>query len=207
MKPIKLLIVIGVGLLMLACGPSQLFAPTSTPTPIPTPTVPPTPTPSPIEAVDLAAVIEQAGDMPMNCKAGDTSDMPPWTAEYLAKFPETDQSIYQSILCSGDDVGGAAIFLYEDQADVARAYSEIKNESDLDDLGEQASAEASCGIVVKPGVSAGMSCWAHYSFTRCNAVVRISLSGIKDAKSGAQFAYTYAKQLDEALTPLVCLDY
>ncbi len=176
--------------------PTTLPEPTMQPTAMPTekPTIVPTATatPVPLSALKLDSLLVQAGDLPAGLSGAQIRDTAP--AMFKA-VPQADKTIYQQFARNGSPAGGVAVFLYEDNANVDKAYSVIlagmgSDSKPVSKLGDKASI-----AILTVGMEGG-----DLIFTRCNGVVHIRMTGT----SSADEITSYAKRLDTRLSEVAC---
>ena len=160
--------------------------PTLKPTDVPTPT--PTATPIPFSELNLEDVLIQQGDLPPGVAGSQIRSHPPAMFNGIVK---PDYEIYQLFEQNGEQVGGVAVFVYEDMNKVKEAYEFI-----LEGMGGPSGTEpASLGDESAMVSIIGMTdlVWRH-----CHSVVHVRMGDTPES------AVAYGERLMERLSGVVC---
>jgi TM2 domain-containing membrane protein YozV len=176
---------------------SVSFPPTRTAVP---PTVIPatrpassTPEQTAVLQVDLAPLLVQVGDLPVNMRGTDIHEAN-W-GRYVEDIPRPDKVTSQVLTSNGVEAGYVVVILYVDETDGGKTYS--MNRSVLDfvetpDIGEVASEFSyPKGYFMKE---------TDLIFVRCHSFVSIQFAGMRDIPG----IEAYAKKLDARLAQAVC---
>lgn len=197
MKPkffLEIVVVLLSALLVVGCQSSSAtpLAPTVVPTVAPTLT--PTVTPIPFSELNLEDMLVRPGDLPPGIKGSQIRSHAPAMFDGIV---QPDYEVYQLFEQNGQQVGGVAVFVYEDMNKVKEAYEFILRGMGGKQRTEQASLgdESAVVTMVLPFSGERMTdlVWRH-----CHSVVQVRMGDSPDA------AIAYGERLMERLSKLVC---
>jgi hypothetical protein len=152
----------------------------------------------PLDQLDLESLLVQSGDLPAGISGAQVRDSAP---KMFDGMPKALKTTYQQFAQGAKQVGGVAVFLYDNDADRDSAYQFVAKGmgtslDTLTDTGEKAIATKTD----KNDPLAALN-FTDVLFQRCAAVAHIRLSGENLDQTAAT---AYAKRLDKRLSGAVC---
>jgi hypothetical protein len=146
--------------------------------------------------VDLEPLLIQAGDLQAGVSGAQVRDIAP---KMFDGMPTAANTAYQQFAQGSRQIGGVAVFLYEQDVSVGYAFvakGMIESEP-VAGVGEEAIATLPSATAAEFGLD-----YVDILFRRCGAVAHIRMSG--DPPFERADAIAYARRLDKRLQEVVC---